>query len=113
MLRALDAEWSNSIIKNTFQTKTTLKEQHVQRLLIPIYQKDGGRSRLSSALFGKITKKVGKDDIDKDRIAKYIYKRLTTPNENSKLLCVYCGNNGAKEVASYIFPFITMREKLP
>jgi len=93
--------------------KQDLKEQHVQRLLIPIYQKDGGRSRLSSALFDKITEKTGKDNTEKDRISKYIYKRLTTPNENSKLLCVYCGNNGAKEVASYIFPFITMRGKYP
>src|SRR6188472_973150 len=84
--------------------KQDLKEQHIRKLLIPIYQKDGGRSCLSSYLFHSISKKVGKDDTDKDKIAKHVYKRLTIDSVNSKLLCVYCGNKGGKEVAKYIFP---------
>lgn len=32
---------------------------------------------------------------------------------NHKLSCIYCGNEGAKQAAKYIFPFITVRNKYP
>ena len=96
-----------------FREKRGLKEQHIKSLLGTIYQKDGRRSRLSSSLFSNLSIKAGKDDTDKDRIAKHIYQKLKATNINQKLTCLYCGNDGAKQAPKYIFPFITMRDKYP
>lgn len=103
-----------ALSKIRYKQKQDLKREHIQRLLVPIYQKDGGRSRLSSYLFHSISfiKSVS-GDTDKDRLANYIYRTLESKKVNSKRLCVYCGNKGGKEVASYIFPFITMKDKYP
>jgi hypothetical protein len=102
-----------ALSKIGFREKGRLREQHVKNLLSTLYQTDGQRSRLSSYLYSNISIKPGIGDTDIDRIAKHIYRSLSAANVNHKLSCIYCGNDGAKQAAKYIFPFITGRDKYP
>lgn len=62
--------------------------------------------------FYPIYNKVNKKERNKAGFAKFFHQALTK-DPNSQLSCTYCGIQGANEMASYVFPFITKRDKYP
>jgi hypothetical protein len=81
-----------------------------RKLLYPLYRPNGRTTKLSFFLFYPIYNQV--EERNMRGFAEFFHKALTR-KENSQLSCTYCGHEGANEMASYVFPFITMRDKYP
>jgi hypothetical protein len=87
-------------------------EKVFRSLLYPLYQPDGRLTKLAFLLFRSISNQVNKKERNMKGFGKFFYQTLTK-RTNSQLSCTYCGTQGANEMASYVFPFITKRDKYP
>lgn len=94
-------------------SKRIPKEKDFRKLLYPLYQRNGKGTKLAVSLFYPIYNAVEKDKRNKNGFANFFYKQIVLSKMNPKRTCIYCGKIGAKEIVSYVFPFITTLEKYP
>jgi hypothetical protein len=87
-------------------------EKVFRKLLYSLYQPDGRSTRLASFLFYPIYNQVNKKERKKSGFAQF-FRKIITKKPNSQLSCTYCGAQGANEMASYVYPFITKKDKYP
>src|SRR5207249_6044893 len=87
-------------------------EKVFRKILHPLYQPDGRLTKLAFFLFYPIYNQVDEKERSVRGFAKFFCQTLTK-RPNSELSCTYCGAQGANEMASYVFPFITKRDKYP
>jgi hypothetical protein len=87
-------------------------QKNFRSLLYPLYKRNGKGTKLAVLLFYPIYNAVAKEKRNRNGFASFFLKQITAKT-NSKLSCIYCGKNGAREMVSYVFPFITMIDKYP
>lgn len=83
-----------------------------RNLLEPLYQPNGKNTKMAVSLFYPVYPAVKKDERNKGGFAKFFFDQITR-KPNRVLTCTYCNALGAKEMASYVFPFITQIGKYP
>jgi hypothetical protein len=88
------------------------KIKEFRQLLRSIYQPNGKGTKMSVSLFYPIYSAVDKDERNLRGFAKFFLNQLTKKPERG-LSCTYCNAAGAKEMASYVYPFITQLGKYP
>jgi hypothetical protein len=87
-------------------------EKVFRKLLYPLYRPDGRLTKIAFFLFYPIYNQVNEKERTRKGFAEF-FCRTITKRPNSQLSCTYCGLQGANEMASYVFPFITKRDKYP
>jgi hypothetical protein len=97
-----------SLVPHNIKKEPT--EKVFRKLLYSLYRTNGRSTKLSFFLFYPIYNQV--EERNRKGFAEFFHKTLTR-KENTQLSCTYCGHEGANEMASYVFPFITKREKYP
>jgi hypothetical protein len=95
-----------------YDIKKEPTEKVFRSLLYPLYQPDGRLTKMAFLLFRSISNQVNKKERNMKGFGKFFYQTLTK-RPNSQLSCTYCGIQGANEMTSYVFPFITKRDKYP
>ena len=87
-------------------------ERLVRLLLGPLFQANGNHSGLTYSLFSPLRQFAVENQPQRNGILEYIHGKITErPRQN--LSCTYCGRDGANEMPSYVFPFVTKRSKFP
>lgn len=102
-----------SLIGQSSASKKTLKESDFRKLLYPLYQRSGKGTKLAVSLFYPVYGAIKEDKRNKDGFATFFYKQIALSKMNRKRSCIYCEKVGAKEIVSYVFPFITTLDKYP
>lgn len=100
-----------SLVKYNYKLQPTHK--NISELLTPIFQKNGKNTKLSYSLFYPLYGNLKESEPNKEALAKFILNKKIISKPILSRACTYCGNSGANEVTSYIFPFITIIEKYP
>lgn len=102
-----------SLIGHDTTSRKNLKEKDFRKLLYPLYQRSGKGTKLAVSLFYPIYNAVKEDKRNKNGFATFFHKQIVLSKMNRKRSCIYCGKVGAKEIVSYVFPFITTLDKYP
>jgi len=95
-----------------YDRKKSPKLKDFRNLLEPLYQGNGKNTKMAISLFYPVFPAVKKDERNRQGFAKFFLNQITKKPQKG-LLCSYCNTLGAKEMSSYVFPFITQIEKYP
>jgi hypothetical protein len=95
-----------------YDRKSPPKIKDFRNLLEPLYQANGKNTKMAVSLFYPVYPAVNKNERNIHGFAKFFFNQLTKKPQRG-LSCSYCNTLGAKEIASYVFPFITQIGKYP